>query len=571
MAAVNSGQARIAVATWLDAFATALENRDHSGLRGLFLGDAFWRDLLAMTWGLRTFAGPDAIARGLVDALTTAKPGAFSLGDDDTEVVVRSRWGESIESFFRFDTDAATCRGHLRLRRDETGAWRAWTLATSTDQLKGYEEHAGERRPRQVGEPAPGDGEPQVVVLGAGQAGLTLAARLGQLDVDAVVLERNPRVGDNWRQRYRSLVLHNEVWANHLPYLPFPATWPVYLSKDQIADWLETYAEVLGIQVRLATSVDTAEYDEHNERWTVRTSDADGVVRVLRPRHLVLATGVFGRPKRLALPGAETFTGSVRLSVDYEGGRPRDGVRALVIGSGNSAHDVAQDLYECGADVTLLQRSSTCVVSVDPGAARAYSIYSEHGKPVDDCDLISNSYPFPLLAELHKDMTKRIAELDADLLAGLRAAGFALDFGTDGSGFLMKYHRTGGGYYINVGCSELIAAGRIKVRQGVEVRELAGDTVRFTDGTSMAADLVVVAAGFENMSESVRALLGDEVAERVGPVWGLDDEGEVRAMWRRTGQPGLWLCGGSLQQCRPFSKYLALQIKAIEEGLAPPR
>lgn len=567
MAAANSVTdhllaARAIAAEWLDAFAAALDARDHAALRELFLDDGFWRDLLAMTWELRTFAGPDDIAHGL---LTTTKPGTFVLEDDNTEVLARSRWGESIESFFQFDTEAATCRGHLRLRQDPTGAWRAWTLATSVDQLKGYEEHAGARRPRKA--VAAAHGEPEVVVLGAGQAGLSLAARLGQLDVDTLVLERNVRVGDNWRARYRSLVLHNEVWANHLPYLPFPATWPVYLTKDQIADWLETYADVLDLDVRRETALESGSYDERTGRWTLRTRGPHGTVDELHPRHLVLATGVFGRPRRLALPGA--FSGEVCHAAEYEGGRPREGVRALVIGSGNSAHDVAQDLHECGADVTMLQRSSTCVVSVDPGAARAYSIYSEHGKPIDDCDLISNSYPFPLLAELHKDMTRRIAELDEELLAGLRAAGFAVDFGADGSGFLMKYHRTGGGYYINVGCSELIVAGKIKVRQGVEVRELAGDAVVLTDGSSLAVDLVVVAAGFENMSTSVGALLGDEVAERVGPVWGLDESGEVRGMWRRTGQPGLWLCGGSLQQCRPFSKYLALQIKASEEGLIP--
>ena len=161
--------------------------------------------------------------------------------------------------------------------------------------------------------------------------------------------------------------------------------------------------------------------------------------------------------------------------------------------------------------------------------------------------------------------------MDRDLLRGLADAGFALDFGEDGSGFLMKYHRYGGGYYINAGCSELIIEGRIKVRQGTGIERLDGRTVRFADGTAMDVDAVVIAAGYTNMSESVRAIIGAAVADRVGPIWGLDDEGEVRAMWRPTGQPGFWLMGGSLQQCRPYSKYLALQIKAAEAGLVPAR
>ena len=325
----------------------------------------------------------------------------------------------------------------------------------------------------------------------------------------------------------------------------------------------------MSLDVWTCTEITGARYDEAAARWTVTLRRAGRSVTDLHPRHVVLATGVFGVPHRPEIPGAAQFSGRLLHATEYTGGTPAAGVRALVVGSGSSAHDVAQDLYEAGADVTMLQRSSTCVVSLEPGAARAYSIYREDGAPTEDCDLVNNSFPLPLLAELHKDMTERIAQLDDTLLRGLRAAGFQLDFGDDGSGFLMKYHRTGGGYYINVGCSDLIVAGKIKVKHGAEIAGLDGRTVRFTDGTTAGTDMIVVAAGYQNMSESVRALFGDDVADRVGPVWGLDAEGEVRAMWRRTGQPGLWIMGGSLQQCLPYSKYLALQIKGGQEGLVP--
>ena len=315
-------------------------------------------------------------------------------------------------------------------------------------------------------------GDPEVLVIGAGQAGLTIAARLRQLDVSAVVIEREARVGDNWRHRYSSLVLHNQVWANHLPYLKFPASWPAYLSKDELADWLEAYASIMSLDVWTSTEITGARYDETAGRWAVTLRRAGGTVTELHPRHVVLATGVFGVPHRPEIPGAAHFTGRLLHATEYTGGVPAAGVRALVVGSGSSAHDVAQDLYEAGAQVTMLQRSSTCVVSLEPGAARAYSIYREDGAPTEDCDLVNNSFPLPLLAELHKDMTDRIAQLDDTLLRGLRAAGFQLDFGEDGSGFLMKYHRTGGGYYINVGCSDLIVAGKIKVKHGAEIAGL---------------------------------------------------------------------------------------------------
>jgi putative flavoprotein involved in K+ transport len=578
--------------SWLAGFGAAVRAGDTQAAAGMFLADGYWRDILALTWDLRTFAGRGRIADGLAAWRAARAPSGFWLEDTAPDMFERRAQGWTIEAFFTFGTGVACCRGHIRLLTDpDTGEWKAWTLLTSMEDLKGFEEKAGTLRPVSsaphgvlapggngvaAGTPSPAvraapgaAGEPEVLVIGAGQAGLTIAARLRQLDVSAVLIEREARVGDNWRHRYSSLVLHNQVWANHLPYLKFPASWPAYLSKDELADWLESYASIMSLDVRTSTEITGARYDEAAARWTVTLRRAGRTVTSLHPRHVVLATGVFGVPHRPEIPGAAQFTGRLMHATEYAGGIPAAGVRALVVGSGSSAHDVAQDLCEAGAQVTMLQRSSTCVVSLEPGAARAYSIYREDGAPTEDCDLVNNSFPLPLLAELHKDMTERIAQLDDTLLRGLRAAGFQLDFGDDGSGFLMKYHRTGGGYYINVGCSDLIVAGKIKVRHGAEIARLDGRTVRFTDGTTAGTDMIVVATGYQNMSESVRALFGDDVADRVGPVWGLDAEGEVRAMWRRTGQPGLWIMGGSLQQCRPYSKYLALQIKGCQEGLVP--
>ncbi|MHB2022218.1 MAG: flavin-containing monooxygenase [Mycobacteriales bacterium] len=562
---------------WLARFADLLAAGDVEATGELFLEDGYWRDFLALTWDLRTLAGPAAISAELKQALATRSLSGVELAEGDPEVFERSGWGWAVEAMFTFRTDLGRCRGHLRLRPDTSDeAWRAWTLFTSLEELNAFPEAAGHHRPRSthpnidpVAAPVRSDpkGEPEVLVIGAGQGGLSLAARLGALGVRTLVVEREERVGDNWRNRYQSLVLHNQVWANHLPYLAFPATWPAYIDKDQLADWLEAYASLLNIDVRTGTEFCGAEYSSASGRWNVQLRAADGTASILTPAHVVLATGVFGAPRHPEIPGSADFSGRFLHASEYQGGLDVRGRRALVVGAGTSAHDIAQDLHGAGAEVTMLQRSSTCVVSVDPGAARAYSIYREDGPPIEDSDLVTNSFPMPLVAVLHQTMTERIAELDRELLDGLRAAGFALDFGVDNSGFLMKYHRYGGGYYINVGCSDLIVSGEIQVKQGVGVARLTADGAEFTDGTSMMTDVVVVAAGYQNMSETVRTLFGDEVAQRVGTVWGLDEEGEVQAMWRRTGQPGFWIMGGSLQQCRPYSRYLALQIKGALEGL----
>lgn len=562
---------------WLWSFERHAANQDADAIAALFHRDAYWRDMLAFQWDFRTHAGRDPIAAAWRDALSRQSVRNVRLEETKVAIFDRKGYGASVEAFFTFDTSLGRCRGHLRLLKPagEDSQWSGWTLFTSLEDIHGHEERAGSKRRRrsQAQDADPVSGlplahiDPEVLVVGAGQAGLALAARLQQLDVATLVVDREQRVGDNWRNRYQSLLLHNQIGANHLPYLPFPSSWPAYLSKDEVADWLEAYARVLGLDIQMATSVVSAEYDEAAGRWTVHLSGPQGTARVIHPKHVVQATGVFGVPHRPKLPGAERYTGTLIHAQDYGDGFAATGARVLVVGTGSSGHDVAQNLYKRGAQVTMLQRSSTCVVSVEPGASRAYSIYADDGPPVEDADFVTNSMPFPLLTEFHKQLTQRIAEMDKELLEGLTRAGFSLDFGEDGSGFLMKYHRYGGGYYINAGCSDLIVDGKIKIQHG-SIADLTGTTVHFTDGSTAQFDAIVVAAGYKNMSESVRLLFGDAVADRVGPAWGLDGEGEVRAMWRPTGQPGFWLMGGSLQQCRPYSKYLAMQIKAAMLGLS---
>ena len=571
---------------WLDKFAHAVQTHEAGLISELFLGEGYWRDILALTWDLRTFSGPQRIEQGLIAALSQRTPGNFALESATIQIFKRKGFGQTIETYFTFETDIAKCRGHLRLllAPEPENTWKAWTLFTSMQDLTGYEERAGELRPiafdghhgateREYSAQAHAQRyettDPDTVIIGGAQAGLTLAARLGQMGVPTLVVDREARIGDIWRKRYSSLVLHNQIWANHFPYLAFPSCWPAYVGKNQLADWLEFYASILSIAVWPSTQLVNSHYDDTTNRWALTLRRGDGSIKLLHPRNVVLATGVFGGANRIEIPGSEKFDGRILNAAEYRGDEKFDNHRVLVIGTGSSAHDVAQDLHSKGAKVTILQRSSTCIVSVQPGATKAYSIYSEHGAPVEDCDMISNSFPFPLLAELHKEMTRQIAELDAELLEGLRKAGFALNFGDDGSGFLMNFFRHGGGYYIDVGASQLIIKGEIKIKQGTEVQDLHGRTVRFVDGTTQDFDVIVVAIGYQNMQESIRTIFGNEVANRVGPVWGFDEEGELRAMWKRTGQKGFWIAGGSLQQCRPFSKYLALQIKGDQVGLLP--
>jgi hypothetical protein len=168
---------------------------------------------------------------------------------------------------------------------------------------------------------------------------------------------------------------------------------------------------------------------------------------------------------------------------------------------------------------------------------------------------------------MHIDITAEVNQRDAPLRSALTAAGFALDNGPDESGFFMKYLHRGGGYYIDVGCSQLIADGKIAIAQGQEINRVNAYSLTFADGKEIPADEIVFATGFQNMRSVTRKIFGDEVADKVGDVWGLDEEGELRVIWRPSGHPGFWFMGGNLGFSRYFSRLLALQIKAAEVGL----
>jgi len=286
----------------------------------------------------------------------------------------------------------------------------------------------------------------------------------------------------------------------------------------------------------------------------------------MHPRHVVLATGVSGIPNLPDIPTLRNFSGTILHSSQYNDGEAWKGKNVVVIGSGNSGHDIAQDLYSNGAKVTLVQRSSTLIVNVEPSAQLPYALYDE-GPSLEDCDLITASMPLSVAKRSHILLTQQAKKLDKDLLDGLERKGFKLDFGEDGTGWQFKYLTRGGGYYFNVGCSDLIVKGEIVLAQFSNIAAFVADGARMRSGEMIPADLIVLATGYKGQEHLVGKLFGTDVATRVGPIWGFGDGDELRNMFTRTAQPGLWFIAGSFAQCRIYSKYLALQIKASEIGL----
>ena len=545
----------------------------------MFLDDGLWRDVLAFTWNLQTQFGRAQIEQTLRDALVRTKPANFHIPSRRTPPRWVIRAGrDTIEVIFEFETAFGPCHGTLRLVPDG-GALRAWTLVTNLQELRGHEEFKKSNVPvsetRSFGgenwldrlntQRAYADRDPAVIVVGGGQAGLSIAARLHQLGVDTLIVDRHERIGDNWRKRYHSLTLHNEMHVNHLPYIPFPPSFPVYIPKDKLANWFESYVESLELNFWTGTALESGTYDAAQKRWDVTLKRSDGSTRVMHPRHLIFATGVSGIPYFPKLPGLEDFKGTMVHSGRFADAEQWQGKKALVLGSGTSGHDVAQELQANGADVTLIQRSPTYVVSLKE-AQSVYAIYQE-GIPFEDCDLLATSMPYPLLQRSYQISTAKGREVDRAILDKLAAKGFKLHFGEDETGFQMMYLRRGGGYYFNVGGSNLIVDGKIGLLQYDNIERFVANGAKLRDGSVAKAELLVLATGYKNQQETVRSLLGDTIADAVGPVWGFDEGGELRNMWKRTAQPGLWFTAGSLAQCRIFSRYLAIQIKALEEGL----
>ncbi|MSP96870.1 MAG: NAD(P)/FAD-dependent oxidoreductase [Betaproteobacteria bacterium] len=572
---------------WLKRFNPALENTDAHSLAALFVPDSHWRDVLALTWRIETISGGDEIGRRLKQHAPVCGARNFAIHPDRCPPRVVERAGvRTIEAILAFETDVGRGAGIVRIKCDAVPAStpRAWTLLTALDELKGHEEAL--IRSRQEGSPyardfhAPNcldqrhaaasyaDRDPAVLIVGGGHAGLTAAARLGQLGVDTLVIDKEARVGDNWRLRYHGLMLHNQVHSNHLPYMPFPSTWPNYISKDRIANWLETYAECMEIDFWTRTAFESARFDPAARCWSASLRLADGASREIRPRHIVMATSVSGTPNIPDIPTLDRFAGTVIHSSQFKNADPWRDRHVLVLGTGTSAHDIAQDLHGSGARVTMVQRSPTLVVNVEPSAQIYDGIYLGAGPSLEDRDLINASMPLQLTKTSHRLLTDKVKEYDKVLLQGLKKAGFKLDFGEDGTGWPLKYRTRGGGYYFNVGCSELIVNGAIGLIQYQDITEFDAQGARMKDGRNLRADLIVLATGFKGQDHLVDSLFGKDVAKRVGPVWGFDDRTqELRNMWTQTGQPGLWFTAGAFSQCRVYSKVLALQIKAAELGL----
>ena len=570
---------------WLINFNQAISSKANKEtaielLDELFLDDCHWRDLLALTWKIQTLSGKNNVINKIYESVLNVQAKDFLVDKNRAQPREVSRADKIvIEVILTFENKFGKCEGIVRLYNDEqeNRKLKAWSLLTALDELntketknKNLYEH-NIKGPNWLDlrneEKLYKDRDPEVIIVGCGQAGLSIASRLKQQNIDTLVIDKHERVGDNWRKRYHSLKLHNQVHVNHLPYMPFPPTWPTYLPKDKLAGWFEYYAESMELNVWTSTTFLDAQYDENKKKWNAKIKLSDGSIKLMRPKHIVMAIGVSSIPNRVKILGIDNFQGELMHSSDYMNGKDYKGKNVVVFGTGTSAHDVAQDLYVHGANVKIIQRSPSMVVNVEPSAQLPYQLYSE-GLSTDDCDLITIASPLAVLKKTHQMLTEKTSKIDKPLLDKLKNIGFKLDYGQDNTGWQFKYLTRGGGYYFNVGASDLIADGKIKVIQFSDILDFTNSGIKMKSDDEFQIDLMITATGYKGQEYVVENLFGKSVSDKIGPIWGFDeDTQELRNMWMQTKQPGLWFHAGSLAQCRIFSKFLALQIKAVQKDI----
>ncbi|KAL2635554.1 hypothetical protein R1flu_007033 [Riccia fluitans] len=579
------------ISAWLSKFGDVLLRNDTSGVLKLFLEEeCYWRDYLAFTWNLLTCESKNEIAQMLEETLQRTEAEHWEIDGTATES------GGVVEAAIRFENPIARCRGYLRLREG-----KCWVIVTTLWQLKGHEEQAGPFRPpgvvcgavkgrktwlqiKKQEELELGHcKQPYCVIIGGGQAGIALGARLKALGVPTIIVEKNAKPGDTWRNRFSTLNTHTPLWADHFPYMNFPSTWPLFSSKDQMGDFLECYVKLIGLNYWCSSECKSANFDEKEGCWKVLLENKkDGSVITLRPVHLILATGSSGFANVPRFKGEESFQGVQVHSSKFHSGEGWEGKHCVIIGAGVSAHDICQDLWEQGASqVTMVQKSSTTVVGqltiLQPPPNE--DEINASTSAVENFDMLMFSVPYKLLTRFQVPLYEQIAKADKNFYDRLTKAGFKLDFGEDGSGLYLKLLRRGGGYYLDVGASELIASGEIQVKSGVSVQEIRAKSVLFTDGSEVAADLIVYATGYKNMKEFIAKLISQEVSDKVGLIWGLGSDtqndpgpwaGELRNLWKPLAHPNLWIMGGPFSQSRQMSRFLAIQLKTRMENIPTP-
>lgn len=538
-----------------------------------------WRDKLSFTWDHRTFNFHSAILKAATDLFPHTKATNFKFLKPSPKVDRPYPDYAQLQFVVSFETEVVVASAVVNAVLTKYG-WRIYFMHTVAEKLIQFPE---------VG---PNDGHmtgaiswekqrvldvdaanPEVLIIGGGQNGLAMAARCKALGMDSLIIERSEKVGDIWRKRYEYLSLHFPHWPDDLPYFTYPKHWPTYTPAQKQGLYMQWYASALELNVWTKSSVVKAEQDSHGN-WTVTINKEGKETRTLHPKQVVMATSLCGVPLTPVIPGMANYKGGlIRHSTSHDSARDFVGKKVCVVGTSSSGFDTAFDCSRRGIDVTLLQRSPTYVMSLTHSVPRVLGIYApdaDGNRPdLEEKDRLFFATPTGPGEELSRRNAKILEDLDRPLLDALNARGLRTWRGQRGTGNATLGQTRNGGFYFDAGACDHVIDGKIKVEQGY-IESFTEDKVILNDGREREFDLIVFATGFSNTIDSIRATLGDKIADQCGPIWGIDEEGEYKTAFRETGVPNFWIMVGFLPMTRYNSKVLALRLKALKEGISRP-
>lgn len=437
--------------------------------RDQFVDDAIWRDSFALTGSLRTFYSAATVAQAWNETSITRKVHSIAKKPKSARVVRINDTYSWVEAMFDFETAAdppTTCTLVVSLVPSSDGEWKIWVLGTILEQLKGHNdvdafESTSGRSDSAV---ANGLSEPEhfdCVIVGAGQAGLSTGGRLGALGLKYVILEKNSEVGENWKGRYESARLHTSRDSSHLPFdRTFPSNqYPKFLGKDDLARGYQEWAKKYGINVWLSTSLESGSWDVRSKTWQLHIMRG-GEVQTITAAAVVLALGAGCQiPAMPKWAGRENFKGIIQHSVEYTSAKAWRGKRGIVVGTANTAHDVAEDMVEAELiSTTMIQRSRTYVMPVEYYTPLSDLGYNDH-IPTALTDRGSSWAPLAVArllvnANLHASARKQPERFDA-----LERAGFLTERYGD---IIYQLYARFGGHYVDIGASAKIAKGLVR-------------------------------------------------------------------------------------------------------------
>lgn len=542
--------------------------------------EAFWRDILVFTSTFRTFCGSSRIVAAWRELLEAQKGSNFKLVTDSSSTVRagRTSW---IQAAFSFECCAKSVRtgsGTLRIVPDGTGSWKIWTISTILEQIPEFGDVDfllpqaelssavnGTNNHLNGGEANPYD----AIVVGAGMAGLSMCGRLQALGISYIALESYTEIGGNWTERYESVKLHTSRASGQMP---FETTWaaeeyPYFLSGKQLAEGYQRHVKKYGLNVQTSSRVEKASWHEQDRLWTVTVRSKKGP-ESMTARHLVLAIGAGGSvPKLPALSGRKEFQGEVLHSVDYRTASSWKGRNGVIIGTANTAHDIAEDMLAAGLNsVTMVQRNATPVMPISYYRHALDGVYNDE-IPTEKSDRMwLSATPAPITRLLILQLMTHLASQDSDYFDALDRVGFRNERVCDLSHILFERR---GGHYLDIGTSAKVAQGLIKMKSDSSLTGFSQHGLNFSDGSTLDADIVVFATGFEgNVRVMAAKLLDGDVIDKMDDSFHFDAEGELIGVWKPMEQPNVWYAGGDIGQARFFSRFLALEIKADLEGAA---